>query len=248
MYYSVILRKLPLVLIMNKKTTIALIGVASLLFSGLAQAGALLRITPIGVAVDEQTVTDPVPIPAGDGGFRLSYWGNGNQADLVDPVLVILATPEGYTPTLADGPGSDPIGLTAAVSTSAPGTYGGSWGADGYAGVFDSSATGSVYDYLGLYYKGNGSNNYSNWSGASDLTSWDIWVFQVDFTPDFGQGDWNEFVSNLTGGSFIVGYGCSGTTTVDTTTVCDGQGKTKSTPFTFTGYVVPEPGTVDCLA
>jgi hypothetical protein len=228
-----------------------------LLFSGLAQAGALLRITPLGVTPAEQDATgqtSPVPIPNDDNGFRLTYHSNGNQDEMIDPVLVILATPTGSaTPGLADGLAPDylnnPSNLTATVSTSAPGTYGGSWGGDGYAGTFDSSATGSVYEFIGLYEKGNGSQNYSNWS-ANDagVTSWDLWVFQIVFTPDFGPGDWLEFAStNLVHGSYIAGYGCTGTTTVDTTTVCDGQGKTGHTPFTFTGYVVPEPGTVGML-
>jgi hypothetical protein len=248
---------------MNRKTTIAVIGAASLLFSGLAQAGALLRITPLGVTPSEQDATgntSPVPIPYDDSGFRLTYHSNGNQDDMMDPVLVILATPTGSAmPGLGDGLAPDytsnPSDLTATVSTGAPNLYGGSWDATtGFAGTFDGTLNGSVfngsvYEFIGFNEKGNGSQNYSNWS-ANDagVTSWDLWVFQVVFTPDFGQGDWLEFVStNLVPGSYIAGYGCTGTTTVDTTTVCDGNGKTGHTPFTFTGYVVPEPGTVGML-
>jgi hypothetical protein len=212
-----------------------------------AANAALIRITPEGVAVDEQTITDPVPISAD--GFRLTYHGGGGNT-ILDPLVLIFATASGSdAPGLVSSGESNPTSLTVDITLGGTNVYGGSWDTvTGYAGTYDSTSTGSVYDEIGLA-KGSASENYSNWNGVSGLTSWDLWVYTLDFGPDpydLTQGDWMEFATtDLALGSFVVGYGC---TALDGSN-CYNAGATESTPFTFSGYVtnVPEPATLALL-
>lgn len=219
-----------------------LVGIALVFFSTTAQAGALLRITPEGVAVDEQLVTSPVPISAE--GFRLSFWGGGS-AVLEDPVVLIFGTPTGTgTPGLTASGVSDPSTMTALIDLGGDSTYyGGSWDTTtGYAGLYDFAATGgtgdpSVYEAIGFDPDGSDSQNYPNWNGATGLTSWDLWVYTVDFSPDMAQKDWFEFsTTNLAVDSYVIGYGQYYKNN-------GGIGQ-QSTPFTFAGRVVPEPTTM----
>jgi hypothetical protein len=57
--------------------------------------------------------------------------------------------------------------------------FGGNWDTNGFAGVFDSSSGNqSVYQVIGFTDSNSGgadSQNYSNWSGATGLTSWNLW-------------------------------------------------------------------------
>ena len=95
-----------------------------LIFGGLAISvcanAALIRITPTGVAVDEQVDTGPVPI--GADGFRLSYWSNGNHDVIINPLVLIVATPTGTgDPTVMDATNlnpdnQNPTDMTAAVA------------------------------------------------------------------------------------------------------------------------------------
>jgi PEP-CTERM motif len=233
-----------------KMLTKGQLALASLLIviGGHANA-ALIRMTPLGVAVDEQVVLDPVPI--GADGFRLSYWGGGTDA-LLDPVLLIFATPDGATPGLTVT-SSNPASLSTTPQLGGTNVYGGTWNTvTGAAGTYDqttSSPNLSVYEYIGLTPKGSDSENYPNWSSASGLTSWSLFVYKLTFNPDFNHGDWVEFsTTNLVGGSFVVGYGCT-TLSTSGSGLCKNAGTTESTPFTFAGMVkqVPEPGTLSLL-
>ncbi len=205
----------------------------------------LIRITPTGVAVPEQVVTDPVPI--GADGFRLTYHGGGSK-EIINPLLLIFATPDGVTPTLANTGVSEPISLTAGFTLGGTNIYGGSWNtATGDAGTYDSVTSSpnlSVYEVIGLTPDGSDSQNYPNWTGASGLDSWQLFVYQIAFSPLFSRGDWIEFsTTNLALGSFVVGYGCTETTAGTSGPVCNNPGATESTPFTFAGFVtdIPEP-------
>jgi len=226
---------------------IVVLSAIGLVLYSIASQADLIRITPLGVAVDEQTVTEPVPI--GEDGFRTSFWGGG-PVTLLDPLLLILATPTpgAAAPVIAYST-SDPD-FTTGITLGGTNVYGGSWDTStGFAGTYDESSskdnTGgqiTVYEYIGLTPDGDNSQNYPNWSGAAGLTSWDLWIYQVVFTPDFSRGDWVEFAATgLPGGSYVVGYGCTG---IDGSN-CTNEGKTQSTPFTFAGLVtVPEPGSI----
>lgn len=225
---------------MKKLKLFVLISLGILFVSSASQAS-LVRITPPGVAVDEQSITEPVPISSD--GFRLSYWGGGSK-EILDPLVLIFATSDGATPGLTASGMSDPSTLSAAIALGGS-AYGGIWDSvTGDGGTFDSTNTGSVYDALGLAGAG-GSQNYSNWSGVSGLSSWDLWVYTISFSPDISQGDWFEFdTTNLALGSFVVGYGCTSTNVSGT--ACRNSGSTEDTPFTFAGYVtnVPEPASL----
>jgi hypothetical protein len=227
---------------------------ASLLMFTASVQAALIRITPTGVTVSEQDstgVTDPVPI--GDDGFRLTFHGGG-KATIVDPLVLIFATPDGATPTLAASGASYPTVLTANISLGGTNIYGGIWDqTTGAAGTFDSNAGNkSVYEFIGFYPKGSDSESYTSWNSASGITSWGLWVYTIAFDPDLGQGDWIEFSTmNLATGSFVVGYGCTTVTGDPDPAACKNSGSTESTPFTFAGYVedgeVPEPTTLALL-
>lgn len=237
---------------------VVLCAIGMVLYTVASQATALIRITPLGVAVDEQTITDPVPISPD--GFRTSYWSNGNgQGTILDPLLLILATPTTAVPGTAPGltfKTSAPTNITDNANIVLGGTnvYGGSWDTTtGAAGTYDASTSNyggpgqqiSVYEYLGFDPAGSSSEKYSNWNDHTGLSSWDLWIYQIAFNPDFSTGDWVEFnTTGLVEGSYVVGYGC---TSVDGS-YCSGPGSTQSTPFTFAGLVtVPEPGTLILL-
>jgi hypothetical protein len=232
-----------------QKTVFHALLAAALVFVGAQAQASLIRITPEGVAVDEQVQLDPVPISAD--GFRLSYWGGG-KSTILDPLVLVFATPDGVTPTLVSSGTSNPTALTADITLGGTNVYGGSWDTTtGSAGTYDSTDSGSVYADIGLTGAG-GSQNYSNWNGESGITSWDLWVYTITFDPDLSQGDWMEFsTTNLALGSFVVGYGCTKLSDDSIGTACWNAGTTEDTPFTFAGYVtttkVPEPGTLALL-
>ena len=100
-------------------------------------------------------------------------------------------------------------------------------------------------DGFRLTYHGGGadSQSYTNWSRASDLTSWNLFVYQLYFASAFGRGDFVEFGSSLSlpEGSYVVGYGLNAPGKNGTQAV-------QATPFTFAGRVaVPEPATMTLL-
>lgn len=212
-----------------------------------ARAEALLRLTPEGWSPSAYQAagypTDPAII--GPDSFRLTYHGGGRDT-LVDPVLLILGIADGgAAPTLTD----TLLGGVTDVTVVRNGTdfFGGTWDANGFAGVFDSSAGNqSVYEVIGFtdYNSGGAdSQSYTNWSGASDLTSWNLFVYQLYFAPEFGRGDFVEFGASLRlpEGSYVVGYGLNAPSKNGTQAV-------QATPFTFAGRVaVPEPATMTLL-
>jgi PEP-CTERM motif len=220
--------------------------VLGLLAPSVARAEALLRVTPEGwTPSDYQAAGYPTdPSIIGPDGFRLTYHGGGPDT-LVDPVLLILGIADGTAaPTLTD----TLLGGVTDVNIVRDGTdfFGGTWNANGFAGVFDSSAGNqSVYEVIGFTASKSGgadSENYSNWSAATGLTSWNLFVYQLYFAPQFGRGDFIEFSSNLSlpDGSFVIGYGLN--------TPKNGKQGVEATPFTFAGKVsVPEPGTLTLL-
>jgi hypothetical protein len=220
-----------------KTTTIKILGFCSALLIGASAQAALIRVTPTGVASNEQEITDPVPI--GGDGFRLTYHSRGNQADILNPLILIIATPDGApAPTIADGPAQNPDSLTVSPNPLVV-TAEGAW----------SGADNNIYAWLGLGpAPGGASQNYSNWTGALDdygidpITTWNIFTVELHFDPLLGTGDWNEFVTDLAVGTYVVGWGCTG---MDSGACESGQ----ATPFTFAGLVtqVPEPGTLSLL-
>ena len=217
-----------------------------LFFSAVVQAE-LIRITPEGVAVDEQAITDPVPISAD--GFRLTYHGGGPKT-ILDPLYLIFATPDGGLPSLAVSGPSNPTTLTASIDLGGVPTdnrYNGSWNIDtGYAGTYDATASGpdgktSIYEFIGFDPDGSDSQHFDNWTSVSADSSWEVWIYAITFDPDLSKGDWMEFsTTNLALGSFVVGYGCNKLDGSD----CFNNAAAESTPFTFAGYVVPEPASL----
>jgi len=220
------------------------LALAFFLVPSLADAAALLRLTPIGWSPSAYEAAgyplDPALI--GPDGFRLTYHGGGNDP-LSDPVLLILAIPDStaaptLTPTLLGG---SLAGVTANLGGGP--YYGGSWNSTtGSAGFFDSSAgSQSVYQFIGLTDPNGGgadSESFANWNGDTGLAGWNLFVYSLFFTPDFNRGDFVEFATSLLlpDGTFVVGYGLNG------------AGGVQATPFTFAGRVtVPEPGTLSLV-
>lgn len=210
------------------------------------EGAALLRLTPQGVSPSEYDgPTDPALI--GADGFRLTYHGGG-QDDLVNPVMLILGIPDlslaAPTLTVSTTSGFDSVSADLGDTQN---RYGGTWNTTtGFAGTFTSSVSGSVYDFIGFSPSGNASENYANWSGASGLSAWNLFVYAITFDPNMEHGDYVEFDTSLPVGTFVVGYGCESLNTA--LTACGTQGDTQSTPFTFAGMVpttqVPEPATL----
>jgi hypothetical protein len=151
---------------------------------------------------------------------------------------------------------SNPANITSNADITLGGTnvYGGSWDATtgAVADAYDATTSNyggpggqiPVYDFIG-FQDGSSSEKYSNWNTATGLTSWDLWIYQIVFNPDFSTGDWVEFATNgLAEGTFVVGYGC----TEVSGSSCSGQNSTQSTPFTFAGLVtIPEPASIMLL-
>jgi len=215
-----------------------------------AQA-ALIRVTPTGFTPAEYEAagfpTDPAII--GGDGFRLTYWGGGNDT-LVNPVMLILATPTGTTApalTVTNQAGFTNVGVDLGDSQVRYGAPAGAWNTTtGAAGTFSSSDSGSVYSKIGFNPAGSASENYANWNGATGITSWNLFVYAITFNPLMSQGDYVEFATSLPVGSYVVGYGCESLNTAGTK--CGGSGNTESTPFTFAGNVaVPEPASVTLM-
>jgi hypothetical protein len=221
-----------------KRFVTASICVLALLSAAPAQAD-LLFFSPLGI-VSEAYDGPTHPVPVGDDGFRLSFHGGGSKT-LVDPVLLILGVPEGTdAPILSLG--ADDGFTTALIDLGGTTTsYGGSWNTTtGFAGTFDGDPEDKVYEFIGLTPDGNSSQNFTNWSGASGLSSWDLYVWTLTFTPDMQSTnpDWVEVMGDLAPGTFAIAYGCSA---MDASGACTGT--VQSTPFTRSGYVtdVPEP-------
>lgn len=228
-----------------KRVLVSAAVLGTLFASGSARAN-LIRMTPAGVSVAAYAgPLDPVPI--GADGFRLTFHGGG-PATLVNPVMLILGVPDAtVAPTLS---GSGVGAVTVAVDLGdTQNRYGGTWNTTtGFAGTFDGSSVGSAYDVIGFNPQGSSSQNYPNWNGFTGLTSWNLFVYALTFTPPMDQRthDFVEFSTSLPGGSYVIGYGCEA---VGTDGKCTGEGKTEDTPFTFAGsVVVPEPGTLSLLA
>jgi hypothetical protein len=205
-----------------------------------------LFFTPFGVDLD--TYGGPVdPVPIGSEGFRLTFNGGGKKT-VVDPVLLILGIPTGASaPTLTPvlpGDAFSAVVVDPGYSTSP--YYGGSWDTTtGFAGNFNSSSPANVYAFIGLDPDGVDSQNYTNWTGSSPLTSWDIYVYGVTFTPDFNatNHDWIDFSSTpLPGETYVAAYGCLQVVNGH----CLNESKTQSTPFTRAGHTtgVPEPSSM----
>jgi hypothetical protein len=216
-----------------------------------AFAGALLRITPTGVTVSEQDATGQTsPVPIDGDGFRLTYHSEGNTGDdIVDPLVLILATPLGLSgaPSLTWSTG-DPYSPPATPTNNVDVDFGYKESDPYNQTNAGGNGTQSVYSFLGLNY-GNSSEKWVNWNTASGVAAWDLWVYYITFTPDLERGDWVEFATSLPVGSFVVGYGCTDGV-LDYTTGCEAKGDTQSTPFTFSGMVVktPEPTSVFLLS
>lgn len=239
-----------------------LIGFWTVLLSAAAVTNAraeLIRITPLGLPSPgyEEAGYEVSPVLIGGDGFRVTF-NSGTFSPtktLLDPVLLIIGVPDtsvlpASTPSLTFST-SNPaytVGISHGTDTNGDGevVYGGSWNTStGYVNnVFDAlDHPNSVYELIGLTPDGSDSQNYPNWSGNTGLSSWDLFVFVLEFTPDFQKGGWAEFGTNLPVGSYVVGYGCTrfDSTSDPNAPLCKTSGTTQSTPFTFAGLVVSEP-------
>ena len=223
------------------------VGVFAVLQASPAYADALLRITPLGASVGSYSgPTGPVPI--GANGFRLSFHGGGTQT-LVNPVMLIFGIPNGaVAPAVTAGAMSGGFTSVAIdLGDSQSSRYGGSWNSTtGFAGTFNASSNPKVYDQIG-FFNGSDSENYTNWTGATGLSSWNLFVYALTFSPaQMQRGDYVEFATSLPVGSYVIGYGCEALSAGGT---CKNPGARDSTPFTFSGLVtqVPEPATLTIL-
>jgi hypothetical protein len=228
-----------------KRLSVAAIVLLVLGLSSPANA-ALLRLTPDGVPYGSYTgPTDPAIIDTD--GFRLTFNGTGNQS-LVDPVMIILGIPG----TSAASTPAPTFTSTAPTTIQAGGTnvYGGTWNTStGFAGIYDATTSQSgtskplnVYEYIGFKPSGSASENYTNWSSKGD-TSWVLYAYTMTF-PTMQQGEFADFLGTLPVGTFVIGYGCEALKAG----ACSNPGSTESTPFTFAGYVVPEPSSLVLLS
>ena len=233
-----------------KKAAVLCLFLVALAFSATPASAALIRLTPGGMTPAQYEAAglplDPAVISAD--GFRLTYWGGG-QDTLVNPVMLVLAIPDlalaAPTLTVTNTAGFSNVEVDLGDTQT---RYGGTWNTTtGFAGTFSSSSNPKVYDLIGFTPKGSSSENYANWSGATGVTSWNLFVYAVTFNPLMAQGDYVEFSSNLPVNSYVVGYGCEALKNG----LCSGSGSTESTPFTFAGLVsspprtqVPEAGTL----
>ena len=174
----------------------------------------------------------------------LSIFENGNgQPALVGPVLLIVGIPNATS--------GAPTGVTLSMGTGTLGgadKYGGTWSpSTGFGGSFQSSSTQDVYRFLGMV-QGNGSENFTNWSGADaavgpSATSFGIFVYELTGTGLTGGGSVGvTFSSPLPLGSVVVAYGCSVTLTGNSQ--CNAPENPYGTPFTEAGVVVPEPASL----
>jgi hypothetical protein len=232
-----------------KRLGLLAIVLAGVLAAAPAQA-ALIRLTPQGMSVADYDSSglplDPANIDSD--GFRLTYHGGGDE-DLVNPVMLIMAVPTSslIAPILsASGVGCCSVSINVGDTQT---RYGGTWNTTtGYAGNFNSTTNSKVYDFIGFTPTGSSSENYTNWTGATGISSWNLFVYSLTFNPLISRGDYVEFNTNLPTGSYVIGYGCEA---LDSSGRCTGKGTTESTPFTFAGLVtttqVPEPSTLMLL-
>jgi hypothetical protein len=235
-----------------KRIVVIALGFAVVALASAPAQAALIRVTPTGFTPAEYEAagypTDPAII--GGSGFRLTYWGDGNDT-LVNPVMMVFGIPDlsmaAPGVTVGDKAGFDEVKVDLGDTQT---RYGGSWDTTtGLVGTFSSSTTSKVYDYIGFTPKGSSSENYTNWNGATGITSWNLFVYAVTFNPVVGHGDYVEFSTSLPVGSYVIGYGCEALKNG----LCSGSGDTESTPFTFAGLVstppttVPEPSTLTLL-
>jgi len=166
---------------------------------------------------------------------QLGILENGlGQPALQDPLLLILGVPNNASfaaPSITLSSGTGIIGGTNVFS--------GSWNTTtGYAGNFNASSTGGVYQFIGLDPSGNESNNFGNWHDADlavngiNASFFGIYVYSLTGTGITGGSTVNvQFASALSDGIFAVAYGQ------------DSRGGAFSTPFTESG-LVPEPSTL----
>jgi hypothetical protein len=188
------------------------------------------------------------PVPIGANGFRLSFHGGGTQT-LVNPVMLIFGIPNAaVAPAVTTGSmsgGFTSVGVDLGDTQSS--RYGGSWNSTtGFAGNFNNTTNPKVYEFIG-FPKGSDSENYTNWSGATGISSWNLFVYALTFSPtQMQRGDYVEFATSLPVGSFVIGYGCEQLAAGGN---CKNAGATDSTPFTFSGLVtqVPEPASLTLL-
>lgn len=145
------------------------------------------------------------------------------------------------------------IGIPNPPGGSAPninGINGSTLGTPITASLVGSLTSGSVYDVFTPNLPGDAANSFTNWSGADcavdsicGITSFSIYEYVLSGNALNGLGTLTiDFSgSGLSQGTFVVGWGCS-----DTSSACS-TGTPYSTPFTQAGLVVstPEPSAVE---
>lgn len=182
------------------------------------------------------------------GGSRLDIYQNSGGAEtLVSPLLLILGIPG---TTASTDP--DPIDKVNSGAGSWSFGYGSSifdWNGAGFAGIFNSDPTQSVYDFIGLQPPTNASNKFENWSAANlavngipNTTMYGIYLYAIT-APRLGANEMIDitFTGPLPLGTFAAAYG-------QDTPDRHNNYSVYSTPFTETGLVnqppVPEPASL----
>lgn len=186
---------------------------------------------------------------------QLSIYQNSNGAsDLLTPLLLILGIPNatGLTPApaIASIQEYDPYAGTLVGATTSSFGNGGTplygWSGNGFAGSWTSSSP-QVYEFLGLTLPNiTASNNSTNWFGVAPTgtTSFGLFVYIINGSlGNNGLFDVTWAGSGLPGGTIAIAYACTGALQADGHCT-----SSYGTPFTESGFVVPEPPSVGLLA
>ncbi len=179
--------------------------------------------------------------------------GHTGATPLVNPVILLIGIPNDAGTNTAPGisslsTGSGQLGGTNIYLGS--GALG--WNiSTGYSGSFTS---GVAYDFVGFSPGGSNSQSFTNWHNGElaingiNATSFGIYIYtltDLHLTGGSAPGVEVNFLSDLPIGTFAIAYGCSAQNTAGTK--CSNVGNTWSTPFTQSGIVTPEPGSLALL-
>ena len=162
------------------------------------------------------------------------------------PLLIILAVPNGTTPSLS---------LPTGISLEGTGMFDGLSFTNGVNTAFTLSTKQNVMDVLGL--PGDSSQSYANYSmfltNETKLTvptSFTLDVFAVNCALGTTTGcnpTLNFDINNFVAGTFVSGFACGNVVSGGAACPSSPNDQTGSTPFTtggFIGTVIPEPASM----
>jgi hypothetical protein len=204
-----------------------------------------------GTACQQGCAGDPNQIGSG-GTVDIYQTSNGAGANLVSPILVIIAVPNDTTGTGAYLPTNvqffNPYNSASPVAGVAAPETGGNFGlraaSNPATGYFGTMTSGDVYTFLGLGSSITNSENFTNLTGADSsidgvtATSYGIYVFALSGGTVGANGLVNMNFSGLPLGTFVIAYGQNS------------SGTGFATPFTEAGLTssgtstIPEPGSM----